>query len=62
MSVPSEFSSEDAAVLARYTKAEEFVWCQEESQNMGGWSFVEPRLRLMHFPFEFVGRPRSAFR
>ena len=49
-----------AAVLSRYTKAEEFVWCQEESLNMGGWSFVEPRLRLMHFPFEFVGRDPSA--
>src|SRR6266513_2311954 len=23
------------------------VWCQEESQNMGAWSFIEPRLRSM---------------
>src|SRR5438132_6096482 len=23
------------------------VWCQEESQNMGAWSFIEPRLRAM---------------
>ena len=23
------------------------VWCQEESQNMGAWTFMEPRLRAM---------------
>lgn len=27
---------------------------------MGGWSFVEPRLRAMNFPFEYVGRDASA--
>lgn len=27
---------------------------------MGGWSFVEPRLRAMSFPFEYVGRDASA--
>ena len=27
---------------------------------MGGWSFVEPRLRAMGFPFEYVGRDASA--
>ena len=34
-------------MLGRYRKAREWVWVQEESQNMGGWSFVEPRLRAM---------------
>jgi 2-oxoglutarate dehydrogenase E1 component len=47
-------------VLARYRRAAEWVWAQEESQNMGGWSFVEPRLRAMGFPVEFVGRDPSA--
>ena len=23
----------------------EYIWAQEEAQNMGAWSFVEPRLR-----------------
>jgi 2-oxoglutarate dehydrogenase E1 component len=49
-----------AAVLGRYRRCREWVWVQEESQNMGGWSFAEPRLRLMHFPFEYVGRDASA--
>jgi 2-oxoglutarate dehydrogenase E1 component len=49
-----------AAVLAKYRNCREWVWVQEESQNMGGWSFVEPRLRAMNFPFEYVGRDASA--
>ena len=27
---------------------------------MGGWTFAEPRLRAMNFPFEYVGRDASA--
>jgi 2-oxoglutarate dehydrogenase E1 component len=49
-----------AAVLGRYRRSREWIWVQEESQNMGGWSFAEPRLRAMGFPFEFVGRDASA--
>jgi 2-oxoglutarate dehydrogenase E1 component len=49
-----------AQVLGRYRRCREWVWVQEESQNMGGWSFVEPRLRAMNFPFEYVGRDASA--
>jgi 2-oxoglutarate dehydrogenase E1 component len=49
-----------AAVLGRYRRCREWVWVQEESQNMGAWSFAEPRLRAMHFPFEYVGRDASA--
>ncbi len=30
-------------LLSRFPKAE-IVWCQEEPQNMGAWTFVEPRL------------------
>ena len=33
---------------------------QEESQNMGGWSFMEPRLRALGYPAEYVGRDASA--
>ena len=29
----------------RYRKAQEWAWVQEESQNNGGWFFMEPRLR-----------------
>jgi 2-oxoglutarate dehydrogenase E1 component len=29
--------------LTRF-KGAEFVWCQEEPRNMGGWHFIEPYL------------------
>jgi 2-oxoglutarate dehydrogenase E1 component len=49
-----------AEVLARYHNAEDWIWVQEESQNMGGWWFVEPRLRALGYDFEYVGRDASA--
>ena len=47
-------------VLGRYRRARDWVWVQEESQNMGAWHFVEPRLRTKGFPFAYVGRDESA--
>jgi 2-oxoglutarate dehydrogenase E1 component len=47
-------------VMARYRKAREWVWAQEESQNNGGWFFVEPRLRAMNCNIHYVGRDASA--
>jgi 2-oxoglutarate dehydrogenase E1 component len=47
-------------VLERYRRAQQLVWVQEESQNMGGWWFVEPRLRAMGRTVEYVGRDASA--
>ncbi|GIW84537.1 MAG: 2-oxoglutarate dehydrogenase subunit E1 [Gemmataceae bacterium] len=48
------------AVLGRYRRCREWLWVQEEPQNMGAWSFVEPRLRAMGFPVEYVGRDAGA--
>ncbi len=48
------------SVLSRYKKATEWAWAQEESQNMGAWTFMEPRLRAMGFPVDYVGRDASA--
>jgi 2-oxoglutarate dehydrogenase E1 component len=47
-------------VLVRYRKAKEWVWAQEESQNMGAWTFLEPRLRALGYQAEYVGRDASA--
>jgi 2-oxoglutarate dehydrogenase E1 component len=47
-------------VQARYRKAREWAWVQEESQNMGGWTFMDPRLRALGLPVEYVGRDASA--
>jgi len=32
-------------IIASYSNAEKFVWCQEEPQNMGAWTFIRPLLK-----------------
>jgi len=49
--------------IASYPNAREFIWAQEEPQNMGGWTFVEDRLKnLIHSGTElrYIGRAASA--
>jgi 2-oxoglutarate dehydrogenase E1 component len=46
--------------LTRYRKVKDWVWVQEESLNMGGWTFMEQRLRAMDYPVKYVGRDASA--
>jgi 2-oxoglutarate dehydrogenase E1 component len=49
------------AVTKPFTKASNLVWCQEESQNMGAWTFIEPRLRtLFKHDIKYAGRDASA--
>jgi 2-oxoglutarate dehydrogenase E1 component len=52
--------------LERFPDAE-VVWCQEEPQNMGAWSFVAPRIEQTLKKIDvrarrakYVGRPESA--
>jgi 2-oxoglutarate decarboxylase len=50
-------------IFAAYPNAKQLVWAQEEPKNMGGWSFVEPRLTGMLKNCErpvYVGRAASA--
>lgn len=47
--------------LGRYRGAREWVWVQEESQNMGAWTFVAPRLAIVTgADIQYVGRDASA--
>jgi 2-oxoglutarate dehydrogenase E1 component len=40
------FPSEDyEAIVRKYSNAREFVWCQEEPQNQGGWYQIRHRLQ-----------------
>jgi 2-oxoglutarate dehydrogenase E1 component len=49
------------SVLGRYRTAREWVWVQEESQNMGAWTFVAPRLaEILGLSVQYVGRDSSA--
>ena len=52
--------------LGRFPQAE-IVWCQEEPQNMGAWTFVAPRLEVVlteidakHKRPRYVGRNEAA--
>jgi len=48
-------------MLKPFPKSAKLVWCQEESQNMGAWSFIEPRLRTMFCrEIAYAGRSASA--
>ncbi len=50
-------------ITANYPKAEQIVWAQEEPKNMGGWTFVEPKLENFLKKCErpiYVGRAASA--
>jgi 2-oxoglutarate dehydrogenase E1 component len=49
--------------LARYSNAKELAWVQEEPQNMGGWTFVQPRLEDLLSACQrpsYIGRTASA--
>ncbi len=52
--------------LGRFARAV-VVWCQEESENMGGWTFIDRRLENLMVELKmpalrprYVGRPASA--
>jgi 2-oxoglutarate dehydrogenase E1 component len=50
------------AVLAKYPRKQEVCWVQEEPQNRGAWSFIQPRLRKM-LPdtlVNYIGRDAAA--
>jgi 2-oxoglutarate dehydrogenase E1 component len=50
-------------LLDKYRSVREVVWLQEEPRNMGGWPFVEPRLRDVlgeRRQARYVGRPERA--
>ncbi|MEO6848951.1 MAG: 2-oxoglutarate dehydrogenase E1 component [Chthoniobacterales bacterium] len=48
-------------LVKQYKNAKSFVWCQEEPQNMGAWTFIEPYLRrLLGQDVAYSGREASA--
>jgi 2-oxoglutarate dehydrogenase E1 component len=48
-------------MLKPFPKDAKLVWCQEEPQNMGAWTFIEPRLRtLFCTEIAYAGREASA--
>ncbi len=49
------------ALVAQFPKAAKFVWCQEEPQNMGAWTFIAPRLmNSLTAHIRYAGRPSAS--
>ena len=54
---------EVARIVDLYPSAQEVVWAQEEPKNMGGWTYVSPRLRVSTgnaMIVRYIGRPERA--
>ncbi|MCW9708371.1 multifunctional oxoglutarate decarboxylase/oxoglutarate dehydrogenase thiamine pyrophosphate-binding subunit/dihydrolipoyllysine-residue succinyltransferase subunit [Fodinibius salsisoli] len=50
-------------ILEEYSHVDDIVWCQEEPKNMGGWTFVTPRIMEQlqeNQSLRYVGRQASA--
>ncbi|MDQ3138434.1 MAG: multifunctional oxoglutarate decarboxylase/oxoglutarate dehydrogenase thiamine pyrophosphate-binding subunit/dihydrolipoyllysine-residue succinyltransferase subunit [Gemmatimonadota bacterium] len=52
------------AMLARYARAGDLVWVQEEPRNMGAWTYLAPKLAEIagegSIEVTYVGRPERA--
>jgi len=49
------------AAVEAFPKRAKLIWCQEESQNMGSWTFIESRLRrFLGRDVAYAGRDASA--
>jgi 2-oxoglutarate dehydrogenase E1 component len=50
-----------STTIGDLSHAKKWVWCQEEPQNMGSWTYIEPLLRrLAVHEIEYAGRPAAA--
>jgi len=48
-------------MLKPFSKNAKLVWCQEEPENMGAWTFIEPRLRTIFCTeIAYAGREAGA--
>ncbi|RYD38332.1 MAG: 2-oxoglutarate dehydrogenase E1 component [Verrucomicrobiaceae bacterium] len=49
------------AIIGQYPNATEFIWCQEEPQNMGAWSFIFTHLEeVVGKKVRYAGRVTAA--
>ncbi|MDX1640485.1 MAG: multifunctional oxoglutarate decarboxylase/oxoglutarate dehydrogenase thiamine pyrophosphate-binding subunit/dihydrolipoyllysine-residue succinyltransferase subunit [Balneolaceae bacterium] len=49
--------------LKKFDKVKDIIWCQEEPRNMGGWTFVNPRIDELlqdKQKLSYAGRPSAA--
>jgi len=48
------------AIQSKYKKATEFIWVQEEPENMGAWPYISRKFRNSSFNFELISRQESS--
>lgn len=48
------------AIKAKYKEASDFVWVQEEPENMGAWPYFCRKFRNSDFNFELISRKESS--
>ncbi len=48
------------SIIAKYKEVKRFFFAQEEPQNMGAWSYLEPKLKRILGKITYVGREVSA--
>jgi 2-oxoglutarate dehydrogenase E1 component len=49
------------AAIQKYKRARQFIWVQEEPENMGAWQFVRYRMeKLFGRSPAYIGRPEAA--
>ena len=50
-----------AEIASHYPNAKKWVWCQEEPLNMGGWTFIGPRLqKITDHHVRYAGRDTAS--
>jgi 2-oxoglutarate dehydrogenase E1 component len=47
------------SIIAKYSHVKQYVWAQEEPENMGAWSFVNRKFKTPS-PLIYVGRDEAA--
>ena len=48
------------AIQSKYKKATEFIWVQEEPENMGAWPYISRKFRNSSLNFELISRLESS--
>ncbi|MEJ7694246.1 MAG: 2-oxoglutarate dehydrogenase E1 component, partial [Daejeonella sp.] len=56
---PTPYDQMDA-IRTKYKKAKEYVWVQEEPENMGAWPYIARKFRKSEFNFDVVSRKESS--
>jgi len=51
---------QDKAMAEKYKNVKEWIWVQEEPQNMGAWYFMRARLDAVRRDIDFIARKKSA--